>query len=363
VRATIDGIVNLRIEVNDTGQGIDDVFQQALFTPFTQGKYDISNPQGTGLGLSICKRLAKLMDGDIGLNSQVGKGSSFWVDLPFSIREDCEKIPPLSGRFALYQANELIAPLMRDQFAALGVEVSVADSLSDLLVWHSESTKKYQKYIIDIDNLDSAQFDQLYQHVKLKADNTNWLFIRGVNEVKTALSDLIQEKSIASTMKPICQAKLREVLMGNLKQSTSYLIGESPAEEAWFNAFARPPKILLVEDNKVNQMVAGSLLKKRAMQVTVANDGIEAIDICSENRFDLILMDIQMPRMGGIQAMQKIKENMVASGQTPTPIVALTANAMQGAAEEYLGEGMDDYLTKPIDTVDLDRVLQRWLKS
>ena len=363
VRATIDGIVNLRIEVNDTGQGIDDVFQQALFTPFTQGKYDISNPQGTGLGLSICKRLAKLMDGDIGLNSQVGKGSSFWVDLPFSIREDCEKIPPLSGRFALYQANELIAPLMRDQFAALGVEVSVADSLSDLLVWHSESTKKYQKYIIDIDNLDSAQFDQLYQHVKLKADNTNWLFIRGVNEVKTALSDLIQEKSIASTMKPICQAKLREVLMGNLKQSTSYLIGESPAEEAWFNAFARPPKILLVEDNKVNQMVAGSLLKKRAMQVTVANDGIEAIDICGENRFDLILMDIQMPRMGGIQAMQKIKENMVASGQNPTPIVALTANAMQGAAEEYLGEGMDDYLTKPIDTVDLDRVLQRWLKS
>ena len=363
VRATIDGIVNLRIEVNDTGQGIDDVFQQALFTPFTQGKYDISNPQGTGLGLSICKRLAKLMDGDIGLNSQVGKGSSFWVDLPFSIREDCEKIPPLSGRFALYQANELIAPLMRDQFAALGVEVSVADSLSDLLVWHSESTKKYQKYIIDIDNLDSAQFDQLYQHVKLKADNTNWLFIRGVNEVKTALSDLIQEKSIASTMKPICQAKLREVLMGNLKQSTSYLIGESPAEEAWFNAFARPPRILLVEDNKVNQMVAGSLLKKRAMQVTVANDGIEAIDICGENRFDLILMDIQMPRMGGIQAMQKIKENMVASGQNPTPIVALTANAMQGAAEEYLGEGMDDYLTKPIDTVDLDRVLQRWLKS
>jgi len=149
----------------------------------------------------------------------------------------------------------------------------------------------------------------------------------------------------------------------SVKLSASQATGESAAEKAWFEGFASPPRILLVEDNKVNQMVAGSLLKKRAMQVTIANDGIEAVDICSEQRFDLILMDIQMPRMGGIKAMQTIKEKMIASGYSTTPIVALTANAMQGAAEEYLGSGMDDYLTKPIDTDDLDRVLQRWLKN
>ena len=362
-QASGDDVVNLRIEVNDTGQGIDEVFQKALFMPFTQGKYDISNPQGTGLGLSICKRLAKLMNGDIGLDSEVGKGSSFWVELPFTVRDDYSEAPPLKGRFALYQANELIAPVMKDQFIALGVDVSMASSLTELFSWHRENSEEYQKFIIDIDNLDSTQFDQLYQHVKEHGTSNDWLFIRGVNEVKTELSDLIQERLIASTMKPICQARLRDFLLGNVKLSASQATGESAAEKAWFEGFANPPRILLVEDNKVNQMVAGSLLKKRAMQVTIANDGIEAVDICSEQRFDLILMDIQMPRMGGIKAMQTIKEKMIASGYSTTPIVALTANAMQGAAEEYLGSGMDDYLTKPIDTDDLDRVLQRWLKN
>ena len=361
--APVDGIVNLRIEVNDTGEGIDEIFQKALFMPFTQGKYDISNPQGTGLGLSICKRLAKLMHGDIGLNSEIGKGSSFWVDLPFTVREDIPETPLLKGRFALYQANELIAPLMKEQFTALGVEVSMAPSLTDLMSWHSEASRQYQKYIIDIDNLDTRQFDQLFEHVKVKGLSSDWLFIRGVNEAKTQLSDLIQEKSIASTMKPICQARLRDFLLGNVKLLASSATGEDTTEKPWFEGFDSPPRVLLVEDNKVNQMVAGSLLKKRAMKVTIANDGIEAVDICNEERFDLILMDIQMPRMGGIKAMKTIKEKMIASGYSATPIVALTANAMQGAAEEYLREGMDDYLTKPIDTVDLDRMLQRWLKN
>ena len=361
--ASVDGIVNLRIEVNDTGQGIDEVFKKALFTPFTQGKYDVSNPQGTGLGLSICKRLAKLMDGDIGLNSQIGKGSSFWVDLPLTVREDSPEVTPLKGCYALFQANALVAPLMKDQFVALGIEVSMAPSLDDLMSWHVEASEKYQKYIVDIDNLDQTQFDQLCQHVKVNEASSDWLFIRGVNEAKTELSDLIHEKSIASTMKPICQARLREFLLGSTKLSNACLVGADTTEKAWFEGFANPPKILLVEDNKVNQMVAGSLLKKRGMQVTIANDGIEAVDICREGRFDLILMDIQMPRMGGIEAMQKIKERMFASDSSSTPVVALTANAMQGAAEEYLDKGMDDYLTKPIDTIDLDRVLQRWLKN
>ena len=164
-------------------------------------------------------------------------------------------------------------------------------------------------------------------------------------------------------MKPVCQARLREVLLGNAKLQSTGTSDDGVDEKNWFESLSTPPNILLVDDNKVNQMVAGSLLKKRAMSVTLANDGIEAVDVCAEQRFDLILMDIQMPRMGGIQSMQIIKERMNAEGQAVTPIVALTANAMQGAAEEYLGKGMDDYLTKPINTVDLDRVLKRLLKK
>ena len=348
-----NGVINLHIAVDDTGEGIDEHLQETLFTPFTQGKYDITNPQGTGLGLSICKRLAKLMKGDIGFNSEVGQGSSFWVDLPFAVRDDSPVVSLLDGHYAIYQANDLIASMMKDQFIALGVEVSMASSLHDLLAMHSSPTEKYQKYIIDIDSLASVDFDELCQHLNANDSNNDWLFIRGVNEVKTELSDLIQKNAIASMMKPVCQARLREFLLGNAKLQSTGTSDEDVDEKNWFESFSTPPNILLVDDNKVNQMVAGSLLKKRAMSVTLANDGIEAVDICAEQRFDLILMDIQMPRMGGIQSMQIIKERMNAEGQAVTPIVALTANAMQGAAEEYLGKGMDDYLTKPFNTGEL----------
>jgi len=362
IAASGDGIVTLHIEVNDTGQGIDEKWQALLFTPFTQGKYDISNPQGTGLGLSICKRLAKLMKGDICLNSQVGQGSSFWVDIPFTVSDNAQEKSVLEGCFALYQANDSIAPMMQQQIKSLGAELAAADNLDELLNWHSADSKTYQKYIIDIESLEPEQVEQLSHYLKRQESAANWLFIRSINETKTELSELIQKKSIVSMIKPICQMRLLEFLhvdadADKAKVATKKLIDA----EAWFDTFETPPKILLVEDNKVNQMVASSLLKKRGMQVTIANDGIEAVDVSKEYIFDLILMDIQMPRMGGIESMQAIKGRLKSEGQKAVPVIALTANAMQGAAEEYLEQGMDDYLSKPINTTELDRVLKHWL--
>lgn len=358
----LDGTVTLHIDVNDTGQGIEKSLQEALFTPFTQGKYDISNPQGTGLGLSICKRLAELMKGDIGFDSEQGRGSSFSVNIPFTVSDEPKAVKPLGGRYALYQANTSIVPIMQQQFTALGAEhLAVASSLDDLLDWHAATSESYHRYIIDIESLAPTQLDQLSQYLKRHDSAFDWLFIRSINEAKTVLSELIEKNSIASMIKPICQMRLLAFLHADKQSQHVDVVGTKLPKVAWFEAFETAPKILLVEDNKVNQMVASALLKKRGMKVTIANDGQEAVDICEERRFDLILMDIQMPRMGGIESMQVIKSRLKAKGNKTMTIVALTANAMQGAAEEYLGQGMDGYLTKPINTSELDAMLQRWL--
>ena len=354
------GRVSLRIEVSDTGQGIEAELQKDLFTPFTQGKYDLANPQGTGLGLSICKRLAKLMQGDVGFESELGKGSRFWVDIPFALSETpSEPYQRLVGRYALYQNNAVIAPIIQQQFKAMGSELIVARSLNELLEWCEGGD--YKKYIIDINTLTDAEFNELHDYLKTHSTWDNWLFIRGMNEVKTDLSDLIQKHQIPSMIKPICQSELMSALLASRVSMDQALSNSALQGKAWFDLFDAPPKVLLVEDNKVNQMVASSILKKRGMKVSIANDGIEAVEACMAESFDLILMDIQMPRMGGIEAMKSIKAKWAADKSRTVPVVALTANAMQGAAEEYLAEGMDDYLTKPIDTVDLDRVLQTLL--
>jgi len=356
-----EGIVTLHIEVNDTGQGIEETVQKDLFTPFTQGRYDISNPQGTGLGLSISKRLAELMKGNINLSSRLDIGSSFSINIPFTVSDESKQVKALDGGYALYQANTPIVSIMQQQFKGLGTDLAVADSLDEILHWHSANSTNYQRYIIDIDSLEPLQVKQLSQYLTCHDSGADWLFIRSINEIKTALSELIKKNSIALMIKPICQTRLLEFLHIDKQMQQVDVSAQSTNDAAWFESFETAPEILLVEDNKVNQMVASALLKKRAMKVTIANDGQEAVDICQERSFDLILMDIQMPCMGGIESMRAIKDRLIAEDNNMYPIVALTANAMQGASEEYLAKGMDGYLTKPINMGALDEVLQRWL--
>jgi len=357
-----NGTVNLHIAVNDTGQGVDAAIRESLFTPFTQGKYDISNPQGTGLGLSICKRLAGLMNGDVGLNALPSGGSCFWVTIPFAVDSVSQQVRTLSDdQYALYQANESIVPIMQQQFQSMGATVQVASSLAALLHWHTEGSRRNVRYIVDIESLNEVEFGQFSQYVKRHAAAEDWLLIRSINETKTSLSELIEKNNIASMMKPICQMRLLDYLHADTQTQNLEAADAALKDAAWFEVFQTPPQILLVEDNKVNQIVASSLLKKRAMTVTIAGDGVEAVEICQKQRFDLILMDIQMPRMGGVEAMQTIKANIVTAGSVAIPVVALTANAMLGAFEEYTEQGMDGYLTKPINTDELDKVLQYWL--
>jgi two-component system sensor histidine kinase/response regulator len=359
----VNQTVTIRFEINDTGDGIDEEAQETLFTPFSQGKYERTNPQGTGLGLSICRRLADLMNGKVGLSSKVKEGSSFWIEIPLTLQNDELTIKPLGANYLLYQPKSEVIPIIQRQFEALGGYLEIASSLETLIEKHgSAESIKIARFIVDIENLTISERNVLSEYLRNTDTLSNWLFIRGVNETSSNLTEEVQRLALDSITKPIMQLKFRQSLdTASARLLTADLPEVTVAVEPWYKYLKTRPRVLLVEDNKVNQMVAMALLKKRNLDITIANDGVEGLEQGKNNDFDLILMDIQMPKMGGIESMQLLKAHYEDSGRTNTPVVALTANAMQGVAEEYFKEGMDDYLTKPINLDDLDRVLERFL--
>ncbi|PWQ98367.1 ATP-binding protein [Leucothrix arctica] len=354
--------VSIRFEIHDTGCGIDEESQKTLFTPFSQGKYDQTNPQGTGLGLSISRRLATLMKGDVGLYSTLGEGSCFWVEMPMMIADSKHTEKRLDASYVLYEGNKLIHPVIARQFEALGGKLTLADSIEQLIAWHQDEKKPFDRFIIDFESIDYDQRVALYNHFQVADDSENWLFIRRINEPSCPLTELIQQMGIDSFIKPITQDKFYEHLRNTGGVVTSIDVPEEVVEKAWYEKVPGDDHhILLVDDNAVNRMVATALLKKCGFKISTANDGIEGVEACEKEDFSLVLMDIQMPRMGGIEAMQKIREMMKDSGRVMPPMIALTANAMEGASEEYMSKGMDDYLTKPIDQDKLGKTLVHWL--
>ncbi|WP_157474234.1 response regulator [Leucothrix mucor] len=360
--------VSIRFEISDTGTGLDQVAQEGLFTPFSQGKYDRTNPQGTGLGLSISKRLALLMKGDIGLESTLDKGSTFWVEIPFGHTDDRSDCKTLVGRsFALHENNALILDIVKRQFAALGANLTVVSSVDELVELHAlKHENKIDRFIVDLEHLKDNDQSQLLSHLKQSDLPDSWLFVRSINESSSALTREIQHQSIPSMTKPLSQIKFSrhlEAVVDNDKQRDegSLPLPTSATDKPWPQKLKSVPRILLVEDNTVNQMVAMAMLKKMGLKIELAKDGIEAVEASQAKDYDFILMDIQMPRMGGIEAMKLIRAQLAEAGRKPIPIVALTANAMQGASEEYRGEGMDDYLTKPINPKALEAMLMKWL--
>jgi signal transduction histidine kinase/ActR/RegA family two-component response regulator len=355
--------VSIRFEIHDTGCGIDEESQKTLFTPFSQGKYDQTNPQGTGLGLSISRRLAVLMEGDVGLVSTLGKGSCFWIEMPMTIAESNQVEKRLDATYVMYEGNSQVHPAIQRQFDALGGELTQAKTIEELINWHSEDKKSFDRFIIDFESINYDQRLALYNHFQEVDDSENWLFIRRINEPTCPLTELIQQRGIDSFTKPITQDKFYEHLHKSAAvEDKSLDVSEDVVEKAWYEKVSgEDHHILLVDDNAVNRMVAAALLKKCGFTISTANDGLEAVEACEKTDFSLILMDIQMPRMGGIEAMLKIRELMKASGRVEPPMIALTANAMEGASEEYMSQGMDDYLTKPIDQDKLGKTLVHWL--
>jgi two-component system, sensor histidine kinase and response regulator len=348
----------LRFEIVDTGIGISEEVQKLLFQPFVQG--DVSTTRrfgGTGLGLSISKRLVTLMGGQIGARSQVGHGSAFWFSLPLA-SSDFPVLPShmLQGRRALVVTADAADWNTLSHYASVwGIWADRREDLpgaAKALDAAAAAGNPYDIAFIDCRSLTAGSIDWSRHRP------TRFVLIASLSDRPRA-QKAMQEGFACHVAYPFKPSAVLERLCfalgmldggAKLGQDTSSVTREA----------ARPgnTRILVAEDNIVNKKMMQKLLEKRGFIVEVVGTGREAVEALSGARFDLVFMDCQMPEMDGYEAASWIRR--MEGNSRHTPVVALTANAMKGDAEKCLEAGMDDYLSKPINLKELERVLQRW---
>ncbi len=361
------GAVLVRFEISDTGIGISPEVQSRLFQAFVQADGSTTRKYGgTGLGLSISRRLVGMMDGEIGVVSALGEGSTFSFTARFETQPAAAPPPVPAARLAGHRVlvvddNATNRQILRQQLAHWGLRVtSVEDGPKALgaLRAASAGSAPFDLVVLDMrmpgmDGLTLARIitgDPAISGVKLVLLTSFGQKGHGAEAAKAGISGYLT--------KPVDEADLHDCLseiLGGPRRPV--LVTRHSLREA------RPPvsaRILVAEDNGVNQKVAVKILERLGYRVEVADNGQEAVDACARTGYDALLMDCQMPIMDGFVAAAKIREQEGASRRTP--IVAMTASAMAGDRERCLAAGMDDYVSKPISPESISEVLRRWIK-
>lgn len=349
--------VELGFEVRDTGIGIAKEYREKLFQSFSQGDSSTTRIYGgTGLGLAICKRLCDMMGGAISFESVEGEGSLF----RFSIRLKKDRssgenwtprgIDELDQSVVLLENKEIYRRPLVAQLEAWGCMVYEASSVERAL----DIIQRLEKDSIVIFGSVDGNHSEIENRIQ-EASGGRAVVIRHIPIflVDADGREALREGKVLA--KPLKQSSLLAVLNGTSKLETG--VPRSMAEHK--GTLRERFSVLVVEDNRINQKVALRLLKKRGIEADLAEDGLKALDAISARNYDLVLMDWQMPVMDGYEATKKIREmDGAAAG---IPIVAMTANAMDGDRERCLAAGMNDYLSKPITLEALDRILLKWL--
>jgi PAS domain S-box-containing protein len=365
-------IANVLFSISDTGIGIAPESQKRLFQPFSQ--VDTSTTRrygGTGLGLAICKQLVNLLGGKITVSSDIGKGSQFEVTIPFEKQstlgeyQSCQLIDGLAGvRLLIVDDSNLNREVICAQVANWGVQVGEAgDAIAalNLLQAADRQNKPYHVAIVS-----EPMSEVLAKQIKVNPnlEKTALILMTSPNQRKGE-EQLKAMGLSAALVKPIKQSRLLDCFMEVLAQSKSDrspkqlegdVIGVDPIVEA--ETPKHKLKILLAEDNLVNQKVALNLLKKLGYEADVAANGQEVLNLLTQIPYDLILMDCQMPVLDGYEATQAIRQSK--SIIHDTIIIALTANAMKEDRDRCLAVGMNDYLSKPVRREELSTKLAHW---
>jgi protein-histidine pros-kinase len=379
-RAEEGGEFLLDVSVRDSGVGIPEDKHEAVFGAFSQADESTTRKYGgTGLGLAICRRIVELMGGVISLRSRPGEGSTFSFSLRVGVgRARVADLPALGRRRALLgMCNPALRQSLGALLHSLGLEVREADcgvAVEEMLAIAGKLNSPYDWILMDAGMPAPGGYalaEKLFQGWP-RLDRVIMILDPSTQRADGAKCERL--KVGARLIKPFSRGDLIDALSLTLHGAT--------AEEERFLAFeaeqtfaCAPPasrsnqrlRILLVEDNPVNQTVAVKMLEKVGHVVTVAANGKEAVDCYDAERFDLILMDVQMPVMGGLEATQAIRarearRSWAAGGKwQSTPIVAMTAHAMQGDRDRCLMAGMDDYIAKPIKPAELHGVIDRVL--
>jgi signal transduction histidine kinase/CheY-like chemotaxis protein/HPt (histidine-containing phosphotransfer) domain-containing protein len=365
----------VRFEVVDTGIGIPREAHRRLFQSFSQVDGSTTRKYGgTGLGLAISKRLAELMGGRIGVDSEPGCGSAFWFTARLLVAGRAvagappTDRPELRGRRALVAddsaaAGAIVAGYLRGWGMPADTVTGAAEALERLRSAAHAGTP-YEVAIVDaqmpaLDGLD------LVRAVRRHPALADLPLVLLVPWRERHLGQGAREAGIsASLTKPVRRARLGDSLGAALARSAAPVGRPAAGFERGRVATARPPiaaaRILVAEDNLINQQVVAGMLTKWGHRVDVAADGRDAVAAAARVAYDLVLMDCQMPEMDGFEATRAIRRS-APHGAPATPIIALTADVMPRVREQCLAAGMDDYLPKPVSVDALHATLERWL--
>jgi len=341
--------VNLTIDVEDSGMGIRDEDMQNLFGEYIQfDKEKNIDTEGTGLGLAISKHIAKAMGGDIQARSEYGKGSTFTVSLPQKVLPNSSSslshVENANEKSVLvYGAQRMYVDSLVFTMNSLGVEYTLACDDADLLEKLACGNYAFAFVSFDLYNKNIEALTKFGTKTKIV--------------ILTEFGETVQEKRMTVLAMPVYVLSVANVLNG---EQESFLYHGKTEFSASFTA--PDATVLVVDDIITNLKVTKGLLSPYGMQVSLCKSGPMALNAINENHYDIILMDHRMPGMDGVETTRRIRRRGAKDKYfSEVPIVVLTANAVVGMRDFFLENGFTDFISKPVDTIRLNSILEKWI--
>ena len=360
------GPVELRFAVKDTGIGIPADKIATLFKPFSQVDSSTTRKYGgTGLGLAICAKLAELMGGRIWVESVAGRGSTFLFTIMTTAAAAVQKVylrgrvPELNGkRVLMVDDNPTNLHILTLQCQQWGMLPRATTSGNEALSWIKRGDP-FDMAVLDMQmpEMDGLELGTEIRRLRSK-ESLPMIMLTSLGQQEEILR-AVRELFSAYVSKPVRQSQLFDILMGVFSATKQVTKSVQAGPKLDPKLAARLPlRVLLAEDNIINQKLALRILEKMGYVADVAADGLEALGALERQRYDIVFMDVQMPEMDGLEATRIIVQNYPAEKRPK--IIAMTANALQGDRERCIEAGMDDYVSKPILVEEVQRVLERW---
>jgi PAS domain S-box-containing protein len=382
-RKTLDDHrLTLFFSVQDTGIGLTEVARKRLFQPFTQADGSTTRKfGGTGLGLAISKRLVEMMEGEIGVESEPGKGSTFWFTVSLQIEDDSQTAAINDLRVNLGDQRVLVvdeSPIQREiihrYLNSWGMRPEGAGSAAAALAMlQAAGEDPYQVVLLDL-NMSGTSGMELAAQMTRQPMAVMPLFVlmtqfdqrmEGERALQcgftSSLTKPIHQSTLYETFANLFESPMKDALSAISKIPTPKEAARSAVPEALPGGRV----VLLAEDNPANQRLASVQLKKLGYEVDAVSTGQQVVDAIAlaPSRYALILMDCQMPELDGFEATRVIRQLEASNSARRMPIVAMTANAMQGDRETCLTAGMDDYISKPVTLDSLRQVIDHWVRG
>ncbi|WP_415713545.1 response regulator [Maridesulfovibrio sp.] len=363
--------VHLRFCVTDTGVGLNKQEIKKMFQSFSQADDSTTREfGGTGLGLAICKQLSELMNGTVGVESSPGEGSTFWFTVMLETSEEEEQkldfFADLKNMLCLVvDDNETSLDILENILTSMSFKVKTANSalegIEKLRLAEAEGNP-FGLVLMDwrMPEIDGIEASRMINSDRSLSHVPNILMVTAFGK-EQALEEACEAGIDAIIPKPVNNSFLLDSILGIFSNQKN-MHDAGICEDAVKNKEVvniKGAKVLLVEDNEINQLIAVKALKSFEVCASIANNGAEALELLEHNTYDLVLMDVQMPVMDGFECTRRIRNR--GYGKSDLSVVAMTANAMQGDREKCFESGMNDFLPKPVTKEDLLSMLVKWI--